>query len=356
MFVAASRESAYARFLVRGVLAVVRMAEVAGLAGVSTSTVSHVLNGTRRVRPETEAAVRAAIESTGYIHDTIARSLVTGGTMTVGVAMSAISNPYFADSLHAIEQALTLAGYSVLLAETHDNSHKEQQAVASLLSRRVDALILAASDDPSRALASAARAKVPVVLIDRVIDADLDQVGCVNVAPTAQLVDHLADHGHRRIAMIAGRRGIATTEERIAGYRRGLRRHGLRFDPEMLAAGDGSDVQAERAVRNLLSLGFPPSALIVGNNLMTVGAMAGLRGAGVDVPGDLALVAFDDFAWADLFSPRLTTIAQPTQQIGERAVAMLLARVADPERPARTVRLKPTFVHRDSCGCAAGER
>jgi LacI family transcriptional regulator len=334
------------------VLAVVKMAEVAGLAGVSTSTVSHVLNGTRRVLPETEAAVRAAIESTGYIHDTIARSLVTGGTMTVGVAMSAISNPYFADSLHAIEQALTLAGYSVLLAETHDNSHKEQQAVASLLSRRVDALILAASDDPSRALAIAARAGVPVVLIDRVIDADLDQVGCFNVAPTAQLVDHLADRGHRRIAMIVGRRGIATTEERIAGYRRGLRRQGLPFDPELLAAGDGSDVQAERAVRRLLCLAVPPSALIVGNNLMTVGAMAGLRAAGVEVPRDLALVAFDDFAWADLFSPRLTTIAQPTQQIGERAVAMILARVADPERPARTVRLEPTFVHRDSCGCA----
>ena len=334
----------------------VRMAEVAGLAGVSTSTVSHVLNGTRRVLPATEAAVRAAIESTGYIHDTIARSLVTGGTMTVGVAVPAISNPYFAESLHAIEPALTLAGYSVLLAETNDNCHQEQQAVASLLRRRVDALILAASDDPGRALASAARATVPVVLIDRVVDADLDQVGCVNAAPAAQLVAHLADHGHRRIAMIAGRRGLATTEERIAGYRRGLRTHGLRFDPELLAAGDGSDVQAERAVQELLSRELPPSALIVGNNLLTVGAMAGLRAAGVEVPRDLALVAFDDFPWADLFHPRLTTIAQPTQQIAERAVAMILARLADPDRPPRTVRLKPRFVHRDSCGCITGDR
>jgi LacI family transcriptional regulator len=334
------------------------MAEVAGLAGVSTSTVSHVLNGTRRVLPETEAAVRAAIESTGYIHDTIARSMVTGGTMTVGVAMSAVSNPYFADFLHAIEQALTLAGYSLLLAETHDTSHREQQAVASLLSRRVDAVILAPSDDPSRALASAARAKVPVVLIDRVINAPLDQVGSYNAAPTAQLVDHLATHGHRRIAMIAGRRGLATTEERIVGFKRGLRTCGLRFDPELLVAGDGSDVGADRAVRKLLGLEHRPSALIVGNNLMTVGAMAGLRAADVEVPRDLALVAFDDFAWADLFRPRLTTIAQPAQQMGERAVAMLLARLADPERPPHKVRLKPTFVHRDSCGCApsTGER
>jgi LacI family transcriptional regulator len=332
------------------------MAEVAGLAGVSTSTVSHVLNGTRRVLPDTEAAVRAAIESTGYIHDTIARSMVTRGTMTVGVAMSAISNPYFADFLHSIERALTLSGYSLLLAETHDNSHEEQQAVASLLSRRVDAVILAPSDDPSRALASAARAKVPVVLIDRVINAPLDQVGCYNAAPAAQLVDHLAGGGHRQIAMIAGRRHLATTEERIVGYKRGLRRCGLRFDPEILLCGDGSAVEAERAVRKLLDLEDRPSALIVGNNLMTVGVMAGLRAAEVEVPRDLALVSFDDFAWADLFHPRLTTVAQPTQQMGKRAVAMLLARLADPERPLRKVRLKPTFVHRDSCGCAAAAR
>ena len=109
-------------------------------------------------------------------------------------------------------------------------------------------------------------------------------------------------------------------------------------------------------MRELLSRERPPSALIVGNNLMTVGAMAGLRAAGVEVPRDLALVAFDDFAWADVFSPRLTTIAQPTQQIAERAVAMILARVAEPDRPPRTVRLKPRFVHRDSCGCAPGDR
>jgi LacI family transcriptional regulator len=328
------------------------MAEVARVAGVSTSTVSHVLNGTRRVLPATEAAVRAAVESTDYIHDTIARSLATGGTMTVGVAMSAISNPYFAEVLHAIEQALSLAGYSLLLVDTHDNSHKERQAVASLLSRRVDAVILAPSDDPGLALASAARAKVPVVLIDRMIEADLDQVGCYNAAPTAQLVDHLAVHGHQRIAMIAGHRGITTTEERIVGYKRGLRRHGLRFDPALLVVGDGSDVEAERAVRQLLEAEHRPSAVIVGNNLMTVGTMRGLRAAGVEVPRDLALVAFDDLAWADLFHPRLTTMAQPTRELGERAVAMLLARLAEPERPVQKARLKATFVHRDSCGCA----
>src|SRR3954469_4699231 len=125
----------------------VTMADVAQLAGVSTSTVSHVVNGTRRVRPHTETAVREALDSTGYIHDTIARSMVTGGTMTVGVAVSAISNAYFATLLRSIERALTHAGYSLLLADTRDDSHGEWRAVGSLLGRRVEAVILAPSDD-----------------------------------------------------------------------------------------------------------------------------------------------------------------------------------------------------------------
>lgn len=330
----------------------VTMAEVAREAGVSTSTVSHVLNGTRRVLPNTEASVRAAIARTGYIHDTVARSLATGGTRTVGVAMSAISNPYFGGVLQAIERALSRAGYSLLLVDTHDDSLIERTTVESLLGRRVDAVILAPSDDPSQSLELASRAKVPVVLIDRLLDVQLDQVGSHNVEPTAQLVDHMSGHGHQRIALIAGRRGLTTTEERIAGYRRGLRRQGLRFDRGLLVGGDSTDVAAEAAMAHLLDLEDQPSAVIVGNNLMTVGAMRALRAAGVQIPRDLALAAFDDFVWADLFHPRLTTMAQPTTEMGERAVALLLARLEDPDRAVQRIRLRPEIVARDSCGCA----
>jgi LacI family transcriptional regulator len=330
---------------------VVTMAQVAREAGVSISTVSHVLNGTRRVLPATEAAVRSAIESTGYIHDAVARSLVVGGTKTVGVAMSAISNPYFGDVLQSIERALTRAGYALLLVDTHDDSTMERTVVETLLGRRVDAVVLAPSDDPAPALARATRAGVPVVLIDRLLDARIDQVGSYNIGPTAQLVDHLVGHGHERIAMIAGLRGIATTKERIAGYRRGLRRNGLPFDPGLLVAGNGSDLEAQAAMARLLDLDPRPTAVVVGNNLMTIGAMRGLRAARVRVPDDMALVAFDDFVWADLFEPRLTAIAQPTTQIGQRAVDLLLARLAEPDRPPQKVRLKTTLVVRDSCGC-----
>ncbi len=327
------------------------MAQVAREAGVSISTVSHVLNGTRRVMPETEAAVRAAIENTGYIHDTLARSLARGGTMTVGVAMSAISNPFFADVLQVVERTLSRAGYSLMLVDTHDDTDSERRAVESLLGRRVDALVLAPSGDASRSLALIGRAGVPAVILDRVVKAPLDQVAVRNVEPTAQLVDHLVGHGHRRIAMIAGRSGLATTEERVAGYRRGLRRHHLAPDQDLVVSGDGTDEGAEAAMERVLAAAAPPTAVIVGNNLMTVGAMRHLRRAEVSVPRDLALVAFDDFIWADLFHPRLTTLAQPTDQLGERAAQLLMARLADPGRPPEKVRLKPRLITRESCGC-----
>jgi Periplasmic binding protein-like domain len=125
-----------------------------------------------------------------------------------------------------------------------------------------------------------------------------------------------------------------------------LRGHGLAFDPALVAAADGSNAAAEEAMRDLLDLEHPPSAVIVGDNPMTIGAMRALRDAHVEVPRDLALVAFDDLAWADLFHPRLTTMAPPTTELGERAVTLLLERLADPDRPVRRVRLRPTFVHR----------
>ena len=329
----------------------VTMADVARRAGVSITTVSHVVKGTRRTAPETERAVREAIDSTGYIYDGVAGSLRTGGTRTVGVAMSAITNPYFASLVHALERSLAAVGYSTLLADTHDEPAAEARAMGDLLSRRADAVVLAPSADPTAAMKLARRRAVPVVLIDRFGDYEVDQVGCENVEPTASLVDHLAQIGHPRIAMVAGRRGLPTTEERVEGYRLGLRRNALRFLPSLLVSGESDDAPARAAVSRLLSLRTPPTALIVANNRMTVAAMRALRDHGVRVPQDIALVAFDDFEWADLFAPRLTTIAQPVPEIAAQAVQRILRRLDDPGAPVERTRLPCEFVHRDSCGC-----
>jgi LacI family transcriptional regulator len=331
----------------------VTMADVARVAGVSTSTVSHVVNGTRKVSEAAERAVREAIQATGYTHDRIARSLATGRTRTIGLAMSAISNPYFAELAHAIEREAARAGYTLLLADTHDESERELRATKDLLGRRVDGVILAPSAAPAATLELLRKRAVPTVIIDRFVPVEIDQIATENIAPTARLVEHLAELGHERIGMIAGLEGLATTEERIEGYRRGLASSSLPFDPELVAHGHSGAEPARAAAHRLLALTRPPTALVVTNNRMTIGVMRALREASLRVPDDIALVAFDDFEWADLFHPRLTTIAQATTQLGEQSVAMLLSRLANPDLLVRKVRLEPTFVHRESCGCPA---
>jgi LacI family transcriptional regulator len=341
------------------------MADVARCAGVSVATVSHVLNGTRPVLPHTRQAVLDAVEELGYTPNGLARSLVTARTRSIGLAVSATSNPYFTEILQGVEEAALDHGYSLLIADPHDDPEHERKVVQLLHERRADGLIIAPSAHPHELVAYLTRHAVPAVFLDRLIDtgADttantgaegargFDQVCTDGAEPTALLVTHLAALGHRRIGLVAGLPGLSTTLERIAGYRHGLAAAGHPYDERLVAHGDSSSAGAERATAALLSLATPPTALVTGNNAMTIGALRALRLRGLSVPGDMALCCFDDFAWADLFSPRLTAIAQPSKELGAQAVRVLLERLAAPDRTARTVRLPCTFVHRTSCGC-----
>ncbi|GAA3139351.1 LacI family DNA-binding transcriptional regulator [Streptomyces rameus] len=348
------------------------MADVARSAGVSVATVSHVLNGTRPVLPHTRQAVLDAVDALGYTPNTLARSLVTSRTRSIGLAVSAISNPYFTEILQGVEAAALQAGYSLLIADPHDDPRHERKVVQLLHERRVDGMIVAPSADPHQLVGYLRRHAVPTVFLDRLLDAGMaeavppdatraaatppgapcfDQVCAESAAPTALLVTHLAGLGHRRIGMIAGLPGLSTTGERITGYREGLAAAGLECDARLLVSGQSESVTAERVVAGLLNLPDPPTALVTANNAMTIGALRALRRLGRSVPDDIALCCFDDFAWADLFSPRLTAIAQPSRELGALAAQVLLDRLAAPDRPGRTVRLPCAFVHRTSCGC-----
>ncbi|MEU6387636.1 LacI family DNA-binding transcriptional regulator [Streptomyces bauhiniae] len=331
------------------------MADVARSAGVSVATVSHVLNGTRPVLPHTRQAVLDAVEALGYTPNSLARSLVTSRTRSIGLAVSAISNPYFTEILQGVEAAAREAGYSLLIADPHDDPEHELKVVQLLHGRRVDGMIVAPSAEPGGLAAYLRRQAVPTVLLDRVLGAagqgPFDQVCAENSGPMAELVTHLASLGHRRIGLVAGLPGLSTTDERIAGYRQGLAAAGLDADDELVVSGSSESTGAERATAALLALPAAPTALVTANNAMTIGALRALRERGLGVPGDIALACFDDFAWADLFAPRLTAIAQPSREMGARAVRVLLDRLAAPDREARTVRLPCAFVHRASCGC-----
>lgn len=328
------------------------MADVAREAGVSITTVSHVINHTRSVNAETMRRVHDAIERTSYRPNSIARALAGARTRSLGLALSGISNPYLGDLIESIEAEAAKRGYTLLLGDTHDEPQTELQMVQELARRRVDGLLLAPSPGAQEgALRYLQAQSVPVVLIDRFLPTvTFDQVGPENVEPTALLVEHLAGLGHRRIGLIAGLQGLSTTTERIEGYRLGLRRSGISYDEALVAHGGSRHEPAREAVHRLFD-SAAPTALVAGNNAMTIGAVHALRERGLSIPDDIALVAFDDFPWSDFFHPRLTAIAQPTKRIGEEAVQLMLSRLDDPTSPARRSRLEPKFVHRDSCGC-----
>jgi LacI family transcriptional regulator len=331
---------------------VVTMADVARIAGVSVSTVSHVINETRFVREETRGLVLAAIEQTGYTHNTIARALVRASTTSIGLIISGGSNPYFGALVHTIGREAGRAGYTLLLGDSNDDPVQELAIARALCERRVDGMVMAAAADPDqRTLSYLAAQALPLVLIDRLPSTDFDQVGVENEEPVAGLVQHLAGHGHRRIGMLSGLAGLSTTSERASGYRLGLEREGLPYDPALVEAGDSAIEPARLAAHRLLGADDRPTALVVTNNLMTIGAFRALRELGLRVPDDVAIVSFDDFDWADLFAPRLTTIAQPVSEIGTEALRLLLRRLADPDQPPTTRRVPPTFMRRESCGC-----
>lgn len=326
--------------------------DIAELAGVSITTVSHVVNGTRAVAPETRKAVLDAVENTGYTGDAIARSLVTGGTRSLGVAISLLANPYFAVLMQAIEREAAREGYTVLLADTHDTAETELATVRSLRSRRVDGLLLTPSPGDSAVLGELTSLAMPVVLLDRLTTrSDIDQVGAENIQSTSALTEHLAAVGHRRIGLISGAAGLTTSEERTLGYRLGLGRAGLPWDPELVASGDSVREEGAAAFARLLAMPEPPSGVVVGNDAMMVGVLHEARRNGVRIGRDVAVVGFDDAEWSELVDPPLTTMAQPVEDIGRRAVRALLTRIRTPDREPETVRLPPELRHRNSCGC-----
>ena len=328
------------------------MNDVARVAGVSVSTVSHVINGTRRVDPETEQVVRLAIASAGYIPNSLARSLARSTTSTIGVAISTFANHYFSEIVRAIDTACGKAGLMMLFADTHDDPERELRVVQAFHQRRVDGILMAPTNDGAlRSLKYLEANQIPAVLVDHLLPTPFDQVGVENTEAMQSLVAHLIGHGHTRIGYLSGAQWNSTSGERLEGYRRALAAAGVAIDERLVACGESSVEPARLAVHALLALPDRPSAIVSGNNLMTLGAMRALKEAGVAIPGEIAFAGFDDLDWADLYSPSLTVTAQPLEDIGARAVSLLIRRMREPDAARSVVRMPAAMRIRRSCGC-----
>jgi LacI family transcriptional regulator len=326
--------------------------DVARKAGVSVSTVSHVVNGTRHVNADTFAVVKAAIESLDFVPNAVARSLARSSTDAVGLAISISTNYYFNDIVSSIERACAAIGQLVFLCDTQNDPAMELQIIREFVQRRVDGVILAPSADPeNRAIEYLQSSKMPFVLVDRLTSSEADGVCLQNVAAMGTLIDHLVGHGHRRIGLVAGEPGFRSTLERVEGYVQALRKHGIDIDPSLMSEGNLHSEDARLSALRLLSMPNRPTAIASGNNLATIGIMRAVHAVGLRIPEDLALIGFDDFDWADCFEPRLTVIAQPSELIGMKAAELLANRIKVPGEVPTQVRLAGRLVVRRSCGC-----
>lgn len=324
--------------------------EVADDAGVALSSVSRVLNNHPDVSEDMKKRVIQAITKLGYEQNLIASSLRSGSTRTVGFVVSDISNPLFALFVQAAERRLEKAGYGMVLVNSEGNPERDDETIRLLRMRRVDGLIVSLSDEGRpETIAELKRLEGPIVLLDRVVDGlDASVVTADHVTGTRLATDHLLDLGHRRIALISGRREIRPTRERIRGYSAAFEERGLRTPTELLRLESFATEFAERAIRDLISLSDPPTAVISGGNMLLTGVLRVVRAAGLQVGRDIDVISCDDVPLAELFSPPITVIDRDAAQIGRIAAEQLLRRLKSPDAPTTTEVVPTTLRIRES--------
>jgi LacI family transcriptional regulator len=326
--------------------------DVAAHAAVSVATVSAVINGNKYVSPELAERVKASIAELGYERNSLARSLKTQTSHTIGLIISDITNPFFTSIVRGVEDVANEHHYSLILGNTDEDLKKEMSYVRLLESKRADGLIVAVTTGSHEYLHAGSAHHLPLVSIDRsLFELGIDAVLVDNVAGARMAVEHLIALGHCRIGTVTGIAGITTTEERLAGYRQALEAHGIPFDPALVATADSRVEGGENGAMQLLTQpGERPTALFLMNGLMVIGALQALTKLGLRCPEDIALVGFDDFEWASVLHPQLTTVRQPTYEIGQMAAQFLFDRLEKRDREARELRLRPQLIVRESCG------
>jgi LacI family transcriptional regulator len=330
--------------------------DVARRAGVSVSTVSHVLNGTRFVSDELRERVLAAIDELDFEPSAAGRMLSLRRSNTIGLIVSDIRNPFFASVARGVEDVAQEQGYTVVLCNSDETLVKEAACLKALQSRQVDGVLLASAGAADEYVARLVEAGFPIVLVDRDLpDLHIPAVVLDNEGAAYSAVRHLIDRGHQRIGMLSGRDSISTTVERVAGYQRALGEAGLSVDDQLVISGHSTSEGGAEAAHALLEVRPAPTAIFSGNNLMSIGALQAIASRGLSVPEDIALVGFDDFPfpWSEAFRPHLTTVAQPTYELGRQAAEMLVGMLnGRGHRTSQRVVLDGKLLIRESSGTA----
>ncbi|HEV8230118.1 MAG TPA: LacI family DNA-binding transcriptional regulator [Candidatus Limnocylindria bacterium] len=326
-----------------------RIYDVARSAGVSIATVSRVANGTAHVGAGTQARVRAAMETLGYRPHALARGLAARRSNTIGLLITDILDPYFAEIVRGAQERAESAGYAVLLGDASVRTATEDLLVKRLLERRVDGLIVASSRTTDEYAAQLKSEDIPVVCINGPIGQFAHAVQIDHRAGARLAIRHLAGLGHRRIAHITGPAGVPTRKERLGSYRAALKEVGLDHDPALVGAGVATIEESAAATTRLLAAPDPPTAIFAYNDRFAIGCYRAIRAAGLRVGADVSIVGFDDIVMTEWVDPPLTSVSQPRNEMGRIAIDLLLAVLTGRSAPELVV-VQPQLVVRGSTG------
>jgi len=326
--------------------------DVARAAGVSVTTVSHVFNETRPVAAETRARVRAAIDALGYAPSTLARALKGERTGTIGMLATSSTNPFFAEVISGVEERCFELGYSLILCNTGEDRERMKAQLTTMLQKRIDGLVVMSQNVDAEIFNDLSYLRgLPMVAIDT---DGLDDISVVNDDSEiggALAATYLVQRGFRRIAVLAAPENHQRGRRRLAGFAASLESQGVRLDPTLIYSTDLTLGSGDRAMRALLAAQpEPPEAIFCMNDLVAVGAIHAARESGLRIPDDISVIGYDDIEMAAFVEPPLTTIHQPTLDIGRTGAQRLIELVEGAPPSSETVSLPPRLIERRSVG------
>jgi LacI family transcriptional regulator len=328
----------------------VTLLDIAAAAGVSRATVSLVLRNEPRVGAETRERVLETMTELGYVYDRRAANLRTQRSMTIGLIVTDVRNPYFAELTMALESPLDGEGYALLQGYSYDDSERERRLLDVMLEHRVDGIVLLPAPTTTAARLDEALnlTDTPHVLIARRVPRHRgDYVGADNVLAGRLLGDHLRSCGYKSVALLGGPRSSARSDRRH-GLKTSLVPHGISFNDDPALATSANAAGGTEAVDLLLADGPLPDAVACYNDLVAFGVLPALRAAGIEPGRDVAVGSFDDVGGSEIQHPPLTSVATYPDRIGTEAAGLLLERIADPDLEPRKILLKPELTVRES--------
>ena len=337
--------------------------DVAKLAGVSTATVSYVVNGLPNSRvpisEDTRQRVLDAVAELGYIPDARARALASGDTKTIGLITLDIHNPHFWETIDGVEQEARTSGYHILLSSTTPDYQNAEDIFKDLSNRRIDGLILMGtfidqSEEAQNTLNKLLKRRLPIVEIsDRFnVNHNVDRVVSDYREATMEVMAHLLSLQHQRIGLIYGVATRELGEDRLQPYQESLQAAGLLVDEDLVIECGLTIEDGYQAARQLLEQSSRPTALLAINDLLAIGALRAAGDLGLSVPGDLSIAGYDDIPMAKYLIPRLTTASKDAARLGREAAKLLLARLSDPDRPRQEISIPSRLIIRESSGSA----